>query len=386
MTHNNWPTVKLGNLITRAKSQTAGSKEYPVLSMTMEHGMVLQKERFKKRIAGKNTEKYKVVENGQLVVGFPIDEGVLDFQTLVQAGIVSPAYKIWELKDSSVCNLNYLRRYLRSNIAISYYRARLQGTTARRRSLTDQAFLQLPVPFPPLEEQRRIARVLGNCSKLHDQISGRKNLLESLFRSTTTSIFGNYSSTRKLEDFATVKTGPFGSMIHQSDYVSPGVPLINPQHIVNNKLSPSAEHQISSAKALTLEQYILRPGDIILGRRGQMGRAALVAMSDCPVICGTGCLIVRPHRIEDSVWLWAYLTGPLATQLLERAAIGATLPNLNSKIVSQLKVPSINSDLKSQIDQLHRTASRLLEKIDKSSVLTTELQASLYARAFNGKL
>lgn len=284
------------------------------------------------------------------------------------------------------CSDKVDRSYLGHAIRFFTPKLKLKARGATFLQVSKKDISQLAIPLPPLEEQRRIARVLGNCSKLHDQISGRKNLLESLFRSTTTSIFGNYSSTRKLENFATVKTGPFGSMIHQSDYVSPGVPLINPQHIVNNKLSPSAEHQISSAKARTLEQYILRPGDIILGRRGQMGRAALVAMSDCPVICGTGCLIVRPHRIEDSVWLWAYLTGPLATQLLERAAIGATLPNLNSKIVSQLKVPSINSDLKSQIDQLHRTASRLLEKIDKSSVLTTELQASLYARAFNGKL
>ncbi|MHA6527234.1 restriction endonuclease subunit S [Corynebacterium pyruviciproducens] len=381
MTHNKWPTVKLGDVASLEFGAPFKSKQFNEERI----GLPVARIRDVKRgysetfYEGPFEEKY-LLENGDLLVGMDGEFNIARWQ----GGKALLNQRVCRIgKHPNPCVLPmYLYYCLPRHLKV--IEERKSFVTVKHLSAKDLRSIE--IPLPPLEEQRRIARVLGNCSKLHDQISGRKNLLESLFRSTTTSIFGNYSSTRKLEDFATVKTGPFGSMIHQSDYVSPGVPLINPQHIVNNKLSPSAEHQISSAKARTLEQYILRPGDIILGRRGQMGRAALVAMSDCPVICGTGCLIVRPHRIDDSVWLWAYLTGPLATQLLERAAIGATLPNLNSKIVSQLKVPSINSDLKSQIDQLHRTASRLLEKIDKSSVLTTELQASLYARAFNGKL
>lgn len=383
MAHNKWPTVKLGEVVEVETSQVEpGEVAEDTSYVGLEH---MRKGGGISKLVTVNeaqAEATKYIFKSTHVLFGKLRPNLGKVAVPPGDGICST--DILPLKPSPRIDQIYLSHYLLSKPARKWILNRVTGINLPRINKT--ALKQLPVPLPPLEEQRRIARVLGNCSKLHDQISGRKNLLESLFRSTTTSIFDNYSSTRKLEDFATVKTGPFGSMIHQSDYVSPGVPLINPQHIVNNKLSPSAEHQISSAKARTLEQYILRPGDIILGRRGQMGRAALVAMSDCPVICGTGCLIVRPHRIEDSVWLWAYLTGPLATQLLERAAIGATLPNLNSKIVSQLKVPSINSDLKSQIDQLHRTASRLLEKIDKSSVLTTELQSSLPARAFSAEL
>lgn len=382
MTKEQWPTVKLGDLYRKTRSTDPRKNpdhEYKLFSIPAYDSAKPE------RVQGRDVGSTKtILESGDVLLSKIVPH-------IQRVWVIAEAQNAigsseWIVLNDNRFDPDCLRHYLFSKEFHKRFLLTVAGVGGSLSRARPSAAARIEIPLPPLEEQRRIARVLGNCSKLHDQISGRKNLLESLFRSTTTSIFGNYSSTRKLEDFATVKTGPFGSMIHQSDYVSPGVPLINPQHIVNNKLSPSAEHQISSAKARTLEQYILRPGDIILGRRGQMGRAALVAMSDCPVICGTGCLIVRPHRIEDSVWLWAYLTGPLATQLLERAAIGATLPNLNSKIVSQLKVPSINSDLKSQIDQLHRTASRLLEKIDKSSVLTTELQASLYARAFNGKL
>ena len=67
----------LGSLITPAETVRCGSGKYPVLSMTMYGGIVLQRERFKKSLASIDQSDYKVVRRGQLVVGFPIDEGVL---------------------------------------------------------------------------------------------------------------------------------------------------------------------------------------------------------------------------------------------------------------------------------------------------------------------
>ncbi|MET3164945.1 UNVERIFIED_ORG: hypothetical protein ABIB19_003376, partial [Arthrobacter sp. UYEF10] len=71
--------MKLGGLIRPAKTMRAGGTEYPLLSMTMRNGLVPQGEKFKKRVAGADLSQYKVVQNGQLVVGFPIDEAVLAF-------------------------------------------------------------------------------------------------------------------------------------------------------------------------------------------------------------------------------------------------------------------------------------------------------------------
>ena len=67
--------MRLGDLITPAKVERCGNRDFPVLSMTMHDGIVLQADRFKKAIASKDRSTYKVVKPGQLVVGFPIDEG-----------------------------------------------------------------------------------------------------------------------------------------------------------------------------------------------------------------------------------------------------------------------------------------------------------------------
>jgi type I restriction enzyme S subunit len=94
--------------------------------MTMHRGLVDQSDKFKKRVASANTSSYKVVSRNQLVVGFPIDEGVLAFQNLYEKAVVSPAYDIWELVSPKKVHYAFLGRFLRSPFALSFYAAKLR--------------------------------------------------------------------------------------------------------------------------------------------------------------------------------------------------------------------------------------------------------------------
>lgn len=98
--------VTLGQLIKPAKLYRAGSGIFPILSMTMHDGLVEQAKKFKKRVASSDTSQYKVVKSNQLVVGFPIDEGVLSFQYLFDEAIVSPAYDVWDLQNDEQVDID----------------------------------------------------------------------------------------------------------------------------------------------------------------------------------------------------------------------------------------------------------------------------------------
>ena len=180
-------TVSLGNLIRPSATVRAGAETYPVLSMTMHDGLMDQAARFKKRIASDDLSSYKVIERGQLVVGFPIDEGVLDFQDKYQRAVVSPAYGVWDLSGEPV-DRYYLKRFLRSSQALHYYKTKLRGSTARRRSLPAGVFLGLPVPLPPLAEQRRIGAILDQADALRAKrrkvISALDELEQCAFEAT----------------------------------------------------------------------------------------------------------------------------------------------------------------------------------------------------------
>jgi len=69
-----------------------------------------------------------------------------------------------------------------------------------------------------------------------------------------------------------IQTGPFGSQLHASDYVADGIPSIMPVNIGDNRLVRDGIACISEADAKRLSKHIVRKGDIIYSRRGDVER------------------------------------------------------------------------------------------------------------------
>lgn len=377
--------VPLGELITPARVSRAGSGEYPILSMTMHEGLVDQGSKFKKRVASADLSSYKVVKSGQLVVGFPIDEGVLDFQTLYLEGIVSPAYGVWDLVDENRVDRAYMKRFLRSPRAMSYYKARLRGSTARRRSLPSSVFLAMKVPLPPLEDQRRIAATLDKADSIRAKRRQVLDHLDALTQSIFHDMFREYRWDSTVGDLAEIRIGPFGSLLHKEDYIDDGVPVINPMHIMNGRVHPDLKFTVSEEKAARLARYRLKYGDVILGRRGEMGRAGTIQSDQTGMLCGTGSMIVRPHDVSAQ-FMCHLLSSTKMRLYLERASLGITMANLNEKIVSSAPAPRVS---KSETEYFSEKIQRIREQstmIRRGISIDNQLFASLQSRAFNGKL
>ena len=161
-----------------------GERKLPVLSITMRNGIVEQNERFSKSIASIDKSNYKVVTNGQLVIAFPIDEGLLYTQDVVSEGIMSPAYNIWDV-DYNCINRRFLVTFFHSSFAFAYYKAKLKGTTQRRRVIDKSDLLSMPIPVPPIGEQERIVAELdllqGIIEKKKEQLKAYDQLAQSIF-------------------------------------------------------------------------------------------------------------------------------------------------------------------------------------------------------------
>ena len=182
--------VPLSELITPARITRCGDRTLPVLSMTMHDGLVLQAGRFRKEIASRDKSQYKVVHRSQLVIGFPIDEGVLASQNVADEGIVSPAYDIWDINKERVLP-EYLEVALRSARAIGYYKAKLKGTTARRRSLRKDDLLALSLSIPSFEVQRHQLNILAAIDTLLDARRRQLKQLSSFVQSRFIDMFGD---------------------------------------------------------------------------------------------------------------------------------------------------------------------------------------------------
>ena len=132
-----------------------------------------------------------------------------------------------------------------------------------------------------------------------------------------------------------IQTGPFGSQLHASDYVPVGIPSIMPQNIGDNRINVDGIARISAGDASRLSRYLVREGDIVFSRRGDVERRALVRSAEDGWLCGTGCLRVRFGKHgADSRYASYFLGHPSVREWLVRHAHGATMPNLNTSILS----------------------------------------------------
>ena len=182
---HDWKYIKLGDIISPAKVVRNGAnKKFPVLSITMRDGIVLQSSRFKKSIASVDTSDYKVVYNGQLVIAFPIDEGLIYTQDIADAGIMSHAYNVWNV-DFLEIDRKFLVLYLHCPFSMAYYKSKLRGTTMRRRSMPKEDLLNMPLPVPSFSVQQSIVSELDKINELirlkKEQLKDYDNLAQSIF-------------------------------------------------------------------------------------------------------------------------------------------------------------------------------------------------------------
>ncbi len=359
--------VRLGDLLTKARSKRCGDSSYPVLSMTMHDGIVRQDDRFKKSIASRDTKSYKVVMPGQLVVGFPIDEGVIYIQKLQQPGIMSPAYQVWDVDESRV-RPRYLELALHSPRSMAYYAAKMRGTTARRRSITADNLCALEIPVPSLERQdcivaafKRVGSLLASC----EQASER---LDSLVKSQFVEMFGDPIANPREWPVSTIKEtavaygdGPFGSNLKSSDYVEDGVRVIRLGNILQGAFSEKDRSFVSFEKYEKLKKYECKPGEVVIATLGDpILRACLVPDFGAPSIHKADCMYYETDKAKVlPAFAMNVINQPAMLQRATEDAHGQTRIRINSTQTGNLPiiVPPI---------ELQNEFCRFVAEVDKS--------------------
>jgi len=185
-------------------------------------------------------------------------------------------------------------------------------------------------------------------------------------------------------------TGPFGSMVHKSDYVSKdGTPIVNPMNIVEGKISTNNLMMVSNEKAQELDRYRLTKDDILIARRGDLRKCCIVTEDSVDWICGTGSFFLHVPFVEPRYIEFFYLS-EYVQMILKRECVGATMDNLNQSVLGS--IPFLLPPLSEQkrivnaverwfavIDALESNEGDLLKTIDKAKSKILDL-------AIHGKL
>lgn len=212
--------------------------------------------------------------------------------------------------------------------------------------ITKEMLKQVALPVPPLDEQRRIADFLDAETVHLDTLTALRvrqlALLSEHWQSTVANAISGVSALpvalRRLG--VGVTTGPFGTVFSADSYVRDGIPMINPSHISRGVIEPSPEHSVSPTTARRLLKHALQTDDLIVSRKGDIGRAARVSAQQDGWICGSDCIALRTSGSGLVPTYLDFLLRLTSTreQLLARS-YATTMPSLNEGNLLDLVVP-----------------------------------------------
>jgi type I restriction enzyme S subunit len=176
-------------------------------------------------------------------------------------------------------------------------------------------------------------------------------------------------------------TGPFGSVIHKEDYIEGGVPLINPSHMIGGRIQHDASISVAAEMANRLSAYQLSVGDVLMARRGEVGRYALVTEREVGWICGTGSFFVRLASFCDRNYFGLMLEDPRLRAYLLGESVGATMINLNQRILlnAPIAVPPLKEQARivARVTELRRLCADLRQRLTASQTTQSNLADAL---------
>lgn len=174
---------------------------------------------------------------------------------------------------------------------------------------------------------------------------------------------------------ANIQTGPFGSQLHQSDYSEDGIPVVMPKDLVNGHISEIGIARVAENHVNRLRRHIIKTGDILYSRRGDVGRCAFATSIEQGWLCGTGCLRVTIDQTKALPKFVFYQLQKASTiGWVENHAVGSTMLNLNTAILSSipLEIPSLEEqqiivDILSAYDDLIESNQKQIKLLEETA-------------------
>lgn len=178
----------------------------------------------------------------------------------------------------------------------------------------------------------------------------------------------------KLLDIAEVQTGPFGSQLHNEDYVTVGTPIVTVEHLGNRQFSKQNLPLVSNDDRKRLSKYSLQEGDIVFSRVGSVDRCSYVTESENGWLFSGRCLRVRCGNNCHPLFLYYYFCKESIKQYIRSIAVGATMPSINTKLMADIPVslPDVEeqkriADFLSSIDSKIELNRRINDNLEQQA-------------------
>ena len=386
----------LGDFIRQVDVRNTDGKEENLLGVSVQKMFIPSIA----NTVGTDFTKYKEVKRGQFTYipdtsrrGDKIGIALL---TDYDEGLVSNIYTVFEVKDENELLPEYLMLWFSRPEFDRYARFKSHGSVREIMDWDEMCKVELPVPS--IDKQRSIVKAYQTITerielkrRINDNLEATiQAAFDKAFHDAGVSLPETIIKQNKVPqgwtdatvgDFASVQTGPFGSQLHNEDYVESGTPIITVEHMDGKYIAHRNLPLVSQNDVDRLRKYDLHTGDIVFSRVGSVDRAVMVSQHEDGWLFSGRCLRVRPYDPNTgSYFLW-WFNQPVIRQLVTASAVGATMPSINTSILNSIRIVFPQKDIVTQFckmaDGLIEIIATNLEEIRKLNDAREYIQLSL---------
>ncbi|WP_368489670.1 restriction endonuclease subunit S [Clostridium sp. BJN0013] len=397
-----WEQRKLGEISDKVTEKNTGNFYDETLTNSAEFGIVTQRDFFDKDISNaKNLNGYYVVQNDDFVYNPRISNfapvGPIKRNKLARTGVMSPLYYVFRTHD---IDKTYLEHYFDTTCWHSFMKLNGDsGARADRFAIKDSVFIEMPIPFPNLEEQKKIGKFFDTITilitlhqrKLNHLQDKKKSLLQKMFPKNGEDFpelrfpgFTDPWEQRKLSEVATIKARIGWQGLTQKEFLDEGdYYLITGTDFDNGQIDFSNCHYISKERYNQDANIQVKNGDVLITKDGTIGKVAYIRNMDKPATLNAGVFVIKgKDKSLSDLYLYHYLAAPFLLDYADKQATGGTIKHLNQNVLVSFPIPLPKVKEQKEIGQFFSKIDNLITLHQRKLNHLQEQKKSLLQQMF----
>ena len=394
------PLSEVAKLNPRVPKELAADADRAVSFVPMaavsEEGRVLS---FEQRRCGDVLKGFRHFQQGDVLLAkiTPcMENGKAAFAKQVPHGVGFGSTEFHVLRPRAHIDGRYLF-YMVWNPYFRYAAERNMTGTAGQKRVPPGFVERFEIPLPPLPEQRRIAAILDKADAVRKKRRQALDLADQFLRSAFLELVGPRAVEHEqwpevtIESLAadckgSMRTGPFGSDLHHSEFVSEGIAVLGIDNAVRNRFAWDERRFITPEKYQRLKRYTVSPGDVIVTIMGTTGRSAVVP-DDIPLTITTkhlATITLDRRKAYPEFVSFAIHSHPGILAQIARAQRGAIMGGLNLTLIKELRLRVPPLERQERFVETNDAVAALRKRLEAASNECEVLFNSLVQRAFRG--
>ncbi len=383
-----WKDVPLSYIFTKKNQKNKGNSVKTVFTNSAVNGIIPQSEYFEKDIANsENTEGYFVVDPLDYVYNPRISEnapyGPFKRNDTGITGIVSPLYTVLTPRKE-FCESEFLHYYLESAQWHKYaYSIANYGARFDRMNITDDELMRLPIAWPSLAEQERIAEILMQCDKVIElkqkRIEEEKKKKIWLYRRILTgkTHLKGYETPWVETTIGEQVEYLVGYPFESASFLNDGIKLLRGSNVKRGNLSWGTDITAYWSEDSSISDYLCQEGDIVIAMDGaQVGRSfSRIGNNDLPCY-----LVQRVARLRSNIngLIVQWIGGSRFARHIDQRKTSTAIPHMTIKdILSyEISIPTDEKEIE-HISQLLNQQDQFIDLLEKEMNELCNRKASL---------